>query len=103
MPERFTWWLLGASCCNLGGGSPLLQVAAFFQQIYFFVVYLYLFILRLKLFSSFICFTEGSQFFGGLPSRTQNKSFCLNTFSGPWDLIVYAVSAPLLLCQNLLR
>ena len=60
-------------------------------------------ILLLKLFSSSDCFSEGSQSYGGLSSRTQNKSFCLSTYSGSRGLIVYAVSALTSPCQYPLR
>ena len=60
-------------------------------------------VLLLRLFSSFDCSSEGSQSYDGLLSHTQNKSFCLGTFSGPEGLIVYAVSALMSLCQYLLR
>ena len=62
-----------------------------------------LLVLLLKLFSSFDCFSESSQSYGGLLGRTQNKGFCPGTFSGPGGLIVYAVSALMSLCQYPLR
>ena len=60
-------------------------------------------VLLLRLFSFTDCFFEGSQSCGGLSGHTQNKGFCLGTFSGPEGLIVYAVSALMSLCQYLLR